>query len=293
VFADSDTVSITGIGTSGDTWIATVIPDPVGGLENTVDGVAILLDPAGCASLSGAGLLVPCISVLDSDTIDFSLPGGAVSGDVILDPDAANILTSSPFGVLADIITLDNASVIWAGEGNIASPLQATAIGIVGAVDSCGLPGTVFEVPPTVSVFPTSPFPPGVTLLAAYTTIVLTNTDACDRWYTFTADIEMNIAPVVVGLFRAQVTHHLESNRDEFGTLIAPTAISKVGYVYDGIPTTCGGSSGQRQRHRDVVKMRLAAGDSVTLNPRYELDNSCNLLSFVGVSRYYVTSGRY
>ena len=99
--ADTDTVSWTGTGATGNCHMATVIPDPAGCITNTPDGIAIVLDPASPAPISCGpeGLSVECcpVCVVDSDTIDFSLPGGCVSGEVILGPDGA--LESTAAGV--------------------------------------------------------------------------------------------------------------------------------------------------------------------------------------------------
>lgn len=87
----TDTVSITGAGTSVSPYQATVIPDPTGGLENTANGVAVLIDPASTLpwSLGVDGLLLDCCpaEVVDSESINFDLVDGAITGDVILDPD--------------------------------------------------------------------------------------------------------------------------------------------------------------------------------------------------------------
>ena len=129
---DTDTVSWTGNGTAGSCFAAVVISDPNGGLVSGVNGVTILLDPASTApvSLGAAGLLIDCCpaAVLDSNTIDFSLPGGAISGEVILDPALTNMTTASGAGILTDLVTSDSASVSFTGEGTNASPLAAAVV---------------------------------------------------------------------------------------------------------------------------------------------------------------------
>lgn len=125
---DTDTISVTGSGTALDPYLMTVIPDPEGGLFNTADGVSILLDPDpdNQASLSAAGLFVPCCSacVSDSDTIDFDLDiDGCVTGDVKLDPDGG-LVSNAPDGIG---ILLDPSST---------APVSVGPLGL--RVDCCG-----------------------------------------------------------------------------------------------------------------------------------------------------------
>lgn len=115
----SDTVAVAGSGTSGDQWIPTVIADPNGGLQTGVNGVGILIDPASTLpwSLGPDGLLLDCcpIAVLDSDTIDFDVVGGAVTGDVI--PDPAGGLENTASGVAVKVDATSTADVTIGGAG--------------------------------------------------------------------------------------------------------------------------------------------------------------------------------
>lgn len=128
--SDTDTVSVTGNGTSGSPYQATVIPGC--GLENTPLGVQVDIDPTSPIPITcGAdGLSVgPApVCVLDSDTIDFSVAGGCISGEVIIDPAPGNLLTESASGLLADLVTADTATVDFSGDGTLASPLTATVL---------------------------------------------------------------------------------------------------------------------------------------------------------------------
>ena len=102
----SNTVSVPGDGAVGTPWQPSVIPDPTGGIYATINGVAILIDPASPATIStsAAGLSVACCPacVLDSDTIDFSLPGGCISGNVRIDPAGSAPVSSGPAGLKID-----------------------------------------------------------------------------------------------------------------------------------------------------------------------------------------------
>jgi len=125
---DTDTISVTGSGTAADPYLATVIPDPDGGLFNTVNGVSILLDPDpnNQATLSVAGLFVACCSacVTDSDTIDFEIDiDGCVTGEVILDPDGG-LVSTPPDGIG---IVIDPSST---------APISVGPLGL--RVDCCG-----------------------------------------------------------------------------------------------------------------------------------------------------------
>ncbi len=90
---DSETTSVSGTGTAGDPYIATVIPDPEGGLEATADGVAVKLDPASTAPVSVGpdGLKVDCCGdetgILDTESVNLSIALGIITADVIVDPE--------------------------------------------------------------------------------------------------------------------------------------------------------------------------------------------------------------
>jgi microcystin-dependent protein len=115
----SDTVDVSGAGSSGSPWVPVVIVDPTGGLTTGVNGVGILIDPASTLpySFSAAGLLLDCCpaEVADSDTIDFSLAAGAVTGDVIPDPDGGLQNTANGVAVLVDPASTADVSTSPAG----------------------------------------------------------------------------------------------------------------------------------------------------------------------------------
>lgn len=104
VVADSTTVSFSGSGTLADPYVAVVVSDPAGGLQNTLNGVAILIDPASTApiSTSAAGLLVDCCPILVADTncIDLEVAiDGTISADLIIDPASPLAVTCGPAGL--------------------------------------------------------------------------------------------------------------------------------------------------------------------------------------------------
>lgn len=120
VVADTDTVSWTGDGDADTPFQATVIPDPAGGLQDTADGVAILLDPASTAPVSVGvdGLRVDCCPacVSDTDTLGLTVDeDGCISGDVVLDPDGA--LESTAAGVRIKIDPASTANVTETAAG--------------------------------------------------------------------------------------------------------------------------------------------------------------------------------
>lgn len=102
----TNTVSITGDGSSGSPYQATVVPDPNGGLQNTPDGVAIKPDPASPAPVTVGpdGLSVGCCDpcVVDSDSIDFDVVAGCVTGDLRIDPSSTAPVSVTPDGLKVD-----------------------------------------------------------------------------------------------------------------------------------------------------------------------------------------------
>ncbi len=129
--SDTDTVSVTGNGTSATPYQATVIPGC--GLENTPLGVQVAIDPATpipvTCSVDGLSVGPAPVCVEDSGTVDLTVDvDGCISADVIVDPALSNLLTESGAGVLADLRTTDTSTVAFTGEGTIASPLMATVV---------------------------------------------------------------------------------------------------------------------------------------------------------------------
>lgn len=115
----SDTVAVSGSGTVGDPFIPVVVADPDGGLVAGVVGVALVIDPASTApvSVSAAGLLVDCcgVAVMDSPTIDFDIALGAVTGDVIPDPDGGLENTAAGVAIEVDPASTADVSISAAG----------------------------------------------------------------------------------------------------------------------------------------------------------------------------------
>lgn len=115
----SNTVDVGGSGTAGDPWIPVVVVDPEGGLQTGVDGVAILIDPASTLPFSFGpdGLLLECCptAVMDSETIDFEISGGAVTGEVILDPEGGLHVTGD--GVAIELDPASTADVSLGPDG--------------------------------------------------------------------------------------------------------------------------------------------------------------------------------
>ncbi len=135
--SDTDTVSITGNGTSATPYQATVIPGC--GLENTPLGVQVMVDPDSPipVSCSVDGLVVgPApVCVMDSESIGLTVDeDGCITAYVHVDPAADNLLTASGAGLLADLETTDSATVVFSGDGTVGSPLTADVVTAGGGI---------------------------------------------------------------------------------------------------------------------------------------------------------------
>lgn len=119
LITDTATISVAGAGTAVSPYQLSVILDDEGGLEAGVDGIAIMLDPASTApvSLGPDGLLIDCCaaSVTDSATIDFSIIAGAITGDVIVDPNDG--LQNNAAGVGIKVDPASTATVTTSAAG--------------------------------------------------------------------------------------------------------------------------------------------------------------------------------
>lgn len=148
---DTDSVDLT---LTGSTITADIIPDPAGPVKIGPTGVTVclstdannelVLGTDGClyapktavtagtnATVTGTGTVADPyvvsatgggtpVTTADTNTVNLSAGTAPLTADVIIDPAAGNILTSSGAGLKADIITDCGLT----GEGTAASPLK-------------------------------------------------------------------------------------------------------------------------------------------------------------------------
>lgn len=92
---DTPTIDLTLVAGSPDILTGAVKLDPAAGNLITATANGIRLDCATISSVCG----IVAITVLDSTSIDFTIAGGQISGGVIIDPVAGNLLTNTGTGL--------------------------------------------------------------------------------------------------------------------------------------------------------------------------------------------------